>query len=56
MLMCISPGADRLLSNVREMIGFMPRPWMLYKIAWCFLTPAVNSVSRTRLKVNTYLS
>ncbi|XP_071951554.1 sodium- and chloride-dependent glycine transporter 2-like isoform X2 [Antedon mediterranea] len=34
-------GADRLLSNTREMIGFMPSIWALYKASWCFLTPVV---------------
>ncbi|XP_033106887.1 sodium- and chloride-dependent glycine transporter 1-like isoform X2 [Anneissia japonica] len=34
-------GADRLLANTREMIGFMPRIWRLYQVAWRFVTPSI---------------
>ena len=39
-------GADRLLDNIRTMIGHYPFPYNWWKWAWKVVTPSIVTVSR----------
>lgn len=38
-------GADRMCDAVEEMTG--QRPWLLFKLCWCYITPLICLVSDT---------